>query len=232
MLAKIFPFLFCFYMITLSVNCQQIDYNKIILPEGINVTDFGEKLVQLAWKNHPSNQMVVKDYEIAKVSLTQAKWSWLSQISASGNLNEFTLNPDQNVNTFFPRYNFGVIIPLGIFMSVPTNTKIAEKELEKVDLEIKQQMLLLRNQVLQAYQNYLMYEQIFKLKSELIEDERSSFLTTEESFENGEATLEEYKAALRSYNTELEEHIKAKNSFENAKLELEMFIGVNLEEII
>jgi outer membrane protein TolC len=216
----------------ISAYCQEIDYNKIIIPAETNVSDFSEKLVQLAWNNHPSNQIILKDYEIAKVSLSQAKWTWMDQISASGNLNEFTLNPDQNLNTFFPRYNFGVTIPLGIFLNVPTNTKIAQRELEKVDLEIKQQKLLLRNQVLKAYQNFLMYEQILKLKSELLEDERSTYLTVEAKFENGEISLTDYKDALKDFNAELEEHIKAKNSYENAKLELELYIGLNLEEII
>jgi len=212
--------------------CQQVDYNKIILPQSVNTNDFGEKLVQIAWQNHPSNKLVTKDYEIAKVTLLQTKWSWLEQISASGNLNEFTLNPEQNSNLFFPRYNFGVTIPLGILVSVPTSTKIAQKETEKADLAIKQQKLVLRNLVLKAYHNYLMYEELLKIKSDLVEDEQASFLAVEESFQSGNVSLAEYKEALKAYNAELENQIRAKNDFENAKLEIEMYIGINLEEII
>ena len=212
--------------------CQQTDYNKIITPDNIEADEFGERLVQIAWRNYPSNKLLMKDYEIAQVSITQAKWSWLNQIGASGNLNEFTLNQEEEQNNFFPRYNFAITLPLGIIVDVPTNTKIAKKNLEKADLEIKQQKLVIRNQVLQAYQNLIMFEQILKIKSETAEDEQNTFLSIESSFEKGEATLNEYKEALSSYNSELEEEIKARNNYESAKLNIEFLIGVNLEEVI
>ena len=226
--------LIIFYLVILHTfsYSQQVDYNKIIIPEDITVDDFSERLVQLAWKNHPANKMVIRDREIAQISLTQQKWSWLNQISATGNLNEFTVNPDPGNNILFPRYNFGVSVPLGIFLNTPTNTKIARNELEKADLAIKQQKLILRNQVLKAYQNYLMYEQIYRLKSDLTEDEYANFLTVEEKFQDGSVSLEDYKMASKVYVSEMEAQIMAKNQLENAKLEIELLIGINLEEIL
>lgn len=211
---------------------QQIDYNKIIIPEEILVDDLGERLVQLAWKNNPSNLAVIKDNEIAQVVLVQQKWSWLNQITVAGNLNEFTVNPNPDNNILFPRYNFGVSIPIGIVVSNPTNTKIARRELEKSELAIKQQKLLIRNQVLSAYQDYLMYEQIYRFKSDLTEDVYADFLAVEQKFEDGEVTLEVYKATSKIYISQLEAKVMAKNQLESAKLAIELLIGVNLEEIL
>jgi len=211
---------------------QQVDYNKIIIPSSISVDDFSEKLVQLAWKNHPANQSLLVDKEIAEINLTQARWSWLSQITASGNLNEYTISPDPEVNVFFPRYNFGVLIPLGIFVSIPTEKKIVAENIEKSQLSINEQKLEIRRQVLIAYQNYLMQEQLFKLANDAVEDEYASFLVVEEKFSQGEASLDDYKAASKTYRAELERKIIVNNELEKAILEIEALIGLKLEEIL
>jgi outer membrane protein TolC len=212
---------------------QQVDYNKIILPESAKSDDFGEKLVQLAWKNMPYNAVLQTSKEVAELRVTQAKWSWLDQIRATGNLNEFTINPDANPNgnNFFPRYNFGVAIPLGIFISIPTESKIAMKQLKVSEYQINQQKLTVRKSVLSAYQNYLMYSEILKIKTDLVEDEYANLMAMEEKFQKGEVTLEQYKAVSRTYNLEVEEKIQTNNRLQNAKLELELLIGMRLEDV-
>ncbi|MGJ3234267.1 TolC family protein [Marivirga sp.] len=219
------------FFISMTIYSQNIDYNKVILPEEATTDKMGEKLVQIAWQNHPSNLAVKKDKEIAARNVSLAKWTWLNQVSARGNLNEFTINPDPQINNFFPRYNFGVTIPLGIILETSNNTKIAKLEHQKTDLAIKNQKLTVRNEVLKAYQNYLMAEKILKLKNEITENEYTNYLTEEEKFENGTSTIEEYRTATKAYNKELEAKIIATNNFENAKLELEMLIGIPLEEV-
>src|SRR5690606_29645732 len=43
---------------------QNVDYNKIILPESSQTSEFEEKLVQLAWKNHPDNEALLREVSI------------------------------------------------------------------------------------------------------------------------------------------------------------------------
>lgn len=214
-----------------AVFSQNIDYNKIILPEDAKTENFEEKLVRLAWQNNPQNSIIKKDYEIAEYEKSKATWSWLNQIRITGNLNELSINQNLESNILFPRYNFGVTIPLGIFIDNPKEASIARVEVEKADLSINAQKLLIRNQVLKAYQTYLMNEKIFKLRSDITEDEYANFLSIEEKFENGEVSLKDYKAASKSYNLELENRITAKSRYEISKLDLELLIGVPLEEI-
>ena len=40
-------------VISTPLLAQNVDYNKIILPEGSQGSEFEERLVQLAWRNHP-----------------------------------------------------------------------------------------------------------------------------------------------------------------------------------
>ncbi|MEM9679043.1 MAG: TolC family protein [Bacteroidota bacterium] len=225
--------LFFLLLCTFSSIAQPVDYKKVVLPSNVSTTDFGERLVQIAWQNFPDNNSVKADVEVAQLKLKNTRWSWLNQISATGNLNEITLDQDlvDDNNLFFPRYNFNLSLPLGIFVNASTNSKIAKKELDKADYALKKQMLMIREEVLKAYQDYLMYQDIYKIKNDLAEEEYSNFLTVEQNFQSGEASLSEYKEATKSYNLELENKITAQNRLGKSKLTLEKWIGIRLEDV-
>jgi outer membrane protein TolC len=212
---------------------QQVDYNKIILPSNVRSEDFGEKLVQLAWQNLPSNAVLENNKEIAELRSKLANWSWLNQIAVRGNLNEFSVDPESSPTgvNLFPRYNIGVTIPLGIFVSEPIEARVAKKLSLNSALQINQQKLNVRKLVLVAYQNFLMYEEILKVKNDLLEDEYANMLAVEQKFQRGEITIDQYKSVTRAYNLEVEEKIKANNQLQNSKLELESLIGVKLEDV-
>jgi hypothetical protein len=76
-----------------------------------------------------------------------------------------------------------------------------------------------------------MYEEIVKVKNDLVEDEYTNMLAVEEKFQKREITLEQYRSVSRAYNLEVEEKIKANNQLQNAKLELEALIGMRLEDV-
>jgi outer membrane protein TolC len=233
MVAK--SFLVCVILVAFgfAVRAQQIDYNKIILPESIKTADFEEKLVQLAWQNMPMNSILENNKDIAELRTKLSKWSWLNNISARGNLNEFAVDPDASPTgaNLFPRYNFGVMIPIGLFVSTPMESRVARKQEHNAQHQINLQKLAVRKQVLTAYNNYRMYEEIVKVKNDLVEDEYTNMLAVEEKFQKREISLEQYRAVSRTYNLEVEEKIKANNQLQNAKLELESLIGMRLEDV-
>ena len=228
-----FIFLLFLWLSALCLKAQPVDYKKVILPSNVSTTDFGERLVQIAWQNYPENAQFKSDIESAELNLKNARWNWLNQIRISGNLNEITIDQDlvTENNLFFPRYNIGLTIPLGIFVNSPTNSRIAKKELDKTNLALKKQMLTIREEVLKAYQDYLMFQDIYKIKNDLAEEEYSNFLTVEQSFQSGEASLSDYKEATKGYNLELESKIIAQNRLIKAKLTLEKWIGIKLEDV-
>lgn len=217
---------------------QNIDYDKIILPESITEADFGERLVQLAWQNNPANQELIEKKEAAKYDVDLAKWSWLRTITASGNLNEYTINPEkaqeQNpaFTPFFPRYNFGLTLSLGTIFLTPIETRAAKSNLRIADEVINQQKLALRAEVLTRYQDYLMNQKLFDVQSEVTEDEYAEFLLMEQNFKAGEVTLTNYKKSLNGYNTELIKRITLERDLKVAKIALEQMIGVKIEDII
>ncbi|MGD1890236.1 MAG: TolC family protein [Cyclobacteriaceae bacterium] len=219
------------------VYSQNVDYNKIILPEDASEIGIAERLVQLAWENNPANQALIHQAEIAEYDYDLAKWSWLENFTASGNLNEFTINPEKvqeqnpTFTPFFPRYNFGVTISLGTIFLTPAKSKKANLGHEIALEQINQQKLMLRAMVLTRYQDYLMNQRLFDVQNEVTEDEYSEYLLTEQSFKRGDASLSTFKEATLRYNTELTKRITLERDLNVAKIALEELIGVSLEDV-
>lgn len=224
-------FLFAINSITFG---QSVDYNKIIPPTNLPNLEFSEKLVYLAWRNHPSNQVLIHQKNIAENNKTKASWAWLEIITASYNLNEFTINPTEETKDralFYPRYNFGARLNLAMLTDIPGDIKIAKEGIEIAKATINNQKIALRAQVLRAYQNYLLAKQILEIQTISTEEAFSRYSLNEQRFKNGEITLEEYNEAVKAYNSERKGKLNAESDFNIAKIDLEELIGLKLEEI-
>src|SRR5688572_12211951 len=124
--SKCMKILVLFLVLTTPLLGQNVDYNKIILPEGSQASEFEEKLVQLAWRNHPSNEALRREVNIASYDVRIANASWLENVRITANVNEFTLNKASDPfgrAAFYPRYNIGASITLGTFLVTPYTIK-------------------------------------------------------------------------------------------------------------
>lgn len=210
---------------------QEVDYNKIIYPDTIEPPSFEEKLVQIAWRNTPMNRTFESEVFIAKKALREAQLSWTENLSASFNLNEGNINPGDNVNLFFPRYNFGLSLSLGTFVSTPLKSKQARGGLDIAEDELKQRKLELRAETLRRYQYYLTQIELLNLKTDAADNFWTNHLMVEENYQNGRASLMEYNQSLYAYNKAKEEKILAENDLYQARIALEELIGVPLNSI-
>lgn len=228
--------LFLVACIKLSVG-QNVDYNKIILPGNATNVDIGERLVQLAWKNHPSNRAVENELVAARYNVSKAKGEWLDIIRIQGNINEFNVHPQKDANgnqvpSFFPRYNFGALISLGMLAKIPAEVKRSKALAKIAENNIDEQKLRLRQEVLQSYNNYLKYQQILKIRSKALEDATNAHTLIEQKFRQGDETFDHYTVSSASLDAIRINKITAETDFLNGKLELEQMIGVKLEEVL
>lgn len=218
---------------SLSLQAQSIDYNKIILPDRVQSSDMGEKLVQLAWKNHPANEIFRRDVTIAQYQVGRSAADWLNMITVQGNINEFNIKEqDPNVPVFLPRYNFGLIVPLGIFVKNPNETKQNKQKLAIAQESVNAQKLEVRRVVLKAYNDYLLAEKIFKIQSQQFSDTESNLKLIEQRFKRGETNFEVYTSSQAELNRASIAMLQADRDFKNAKLDLEQLIGVKLEDVM
>lgn len=221
-------------MISAPLFAQNVDYNKVILPESSQSSEFEERLVQLAWRNHPSNEVLRRQVNMAGYDVKQSNTAWLDNIHVSGNLNEFTLNKASDPwgrAAFFPKYNIGATISLGTFFNTPYNIKKNREALIISQANLNAQKLAVRNEVLKLYNEYLMLERVYKLQSQTLLDNETAHKLAEQRFKRGEVDFETYSASLASYNDVMIGQLQAERDYKNAKLDLEQWIGMRLEDV-
>lgn len=221
-------------LISSPLLAQNVDYNKVIFPESSQPSEFEERLVQLAWRNHPGNEAVRREVDIAAYNVKQSNTAWLDNVRITGNLNEFTLNKAADPYgraAFFPKYNIGASITLGTFFNVPYDIKRNKEALIIAQSNVNAQKLAVRNAVLKLYNEYVMREKIYKLQSQALLDNETSHKLAEQRFKRGEITFETYSVSLASYNEGVSAHLQAERDFKNTKLDLEQWIGMRLEDV-
>src|SRR5690606_36649286 len=149
---------------------QNVDYNKIILPDHVQSPDFAEKLVQLSWRNNPLNEVLRREVTASEYEVKKAAGSWLDIISLTGNLNEFNLNPSADDNdraNFYPKYNVGARISLGMFVNIPYQTKIDRQRVAIAESQLDARKLEIRNVVMKTYNDYVLKEKIYKIQAQV-----------------------------------------------------------------
>ncbi len=226
-------FIFLLFLSTFAI-AQNVDYTKIVLPDGTSTDDFAEKLVQLAWKNNPANEIVKRNVSIAQLDVKKSGVQWLDIFSAQGNLNEFNLNSEADVNdrsTFYPRYNFGARVTFGMFFTIPYDVKQNKERVLISQAEVNSQKLAVRVAVLKAYNTYMIRERIYQLSTQATLDSENSYRLLEQRFKNGESSFESYNNSLINFNRASILRLEAEQDYLNAKVELEALIGVKLEDV-
>ncbi|MEX1238456.1 MAG: TolC family protein [Cyclobacteriaceae bacterium] len=213
---------------------QNVDYNKIILPESSQSSDFEERLVQLAWRNYPGNEALRREVNIAAYEVKESTASWLENIRITGNLNEFTINKANDPlgrAAFFPKYNISASVSLGTFLNTPYAIKKSREALVITQANINTQKLAIRNTVLKLYNEYLMRERVYKLQAQALLDTETSHKLAEQRFRRGEISFETYSISLATYNEIMIAQLESERDYKNAKLDLEQWIGMRLEDV-
>lgn len=225
--------LFCCILFSKISFSQNVDYNSIILPDGIEDIGFEEKLVRLAWQNYPANEVAQHEVLKAKNNIGIAASSWMNLVSLTGNLNEFNIDPSAapTTNNFYPRYNIGLRIPLGIFIETPKKVKIAKEDLKISELNLNQLKLAVRAEVLKRYQNYLSAKELLKIDTEAENDAYNSYLLIEQQFKNSEVNVSQFMQTSKLYSDQRAKKVISESNYETSIVELEELIGVKLQDV-
>lgn len=225
--------LLAFTMSSVFVSAQSVDYNKVIVTEQISAISFEERLVQLAWRNHPSNKVVVQRVEQAQTLRSKARWSWLDNIYVEGNYNEFTGKDevDDIARAFYPRYNVGVRLPLSTFVQTPLSAQAANDQVMITEFEVNSKKLEVREQVMMGVERMKERFKIVKLRERIQEDYFLMFQSTEKKFKAGEITLEAYRQTSQAYYQKEEEIIQARSALNQQRIAIEAMIGVEMKDV-
>ncbi|NSL86699.1 TolC family protein [Chitinophaga solisilvae] len=197
------------------------------------VARFKQRLVELALQN-PGIQHYDVQQEVNKYEKRIAAARWANLFSASGNLNEITLRGNSQGSVYYPRYNFGVFVPLGSFITIPSEVRRVKAQSKLIDTEKKSKAMELKARVLHQYEDYAALKQLLEIHLPVLEDALNHFSQIEEKFKAGDASvpMDIYKEAYRSYNNELVRKITLERDLRQSKIDLEGLVGVTLEEVL
>ncbi|HPG10495.1 MAG TPA: TolC family protein [Chitinophagaceae bacterium] len=191
-----------------------------------------ERLVGMALNNPRigtlENVAIQYEYEYKR-----GKTAWLNNLQVAGNLNELSLKQGSSSNplqqsTQFPRYNIGVIVPMGLFINNGKQNKANYYRYQSLleSLEVEKQKI--RREVILKYEDYNLQKQLLALQQVAIQDAKILLKKHEEDFENGKITLEQYTTTGRTYNTEQVKEVNILSDIRVIEAELEELIGMKI----
>lgn len=191
-----------------------------------------EKLVALALDG-PTYRGTDHQNKINEYQLKSAKNSWLNLLTVSTNYNDQSFKGENLGNTsyVYPKYFFGVTIPLGTLFS-RTGVKSAKEQVEISKDNQEQLARNIRADIISKYRQYKNYSTLIALQSQAVDDEETAFLLAKEKFRNGDITIEVHNAAQKLYNDELAKKIGLQLQQDLLKIEIERIIGTTLENAL
>ncbi len=226
----IYKFIFSAVLIFISfiINAQKTSSSSLSKTDTSSVIE--EKLVALALQN-PEVKNLEHQSKINEYTLRNAQNQWLNLLTFSINYNDQTFAKNPTTSYIYPKYYFGLTIPLGTVLS-KTQAKSAR---ESIEIGKNNQELLrrtIREDVLTRYREYRAITELINIQNELVNDVQAELVQTEEKFRKGTATIEAYNTAQKGTNHELAALINLKLQHDIKKLEIEKIIGVKLETVL
>lgn len=219
-----------------AVHAQQRLDTAVLLKlpvDPANVTRFKQKLVELALRS-PDVRKYALQKQMVKYETTIAGAKWANHFSASGNLNEFTIENKGSANTFFPRYNFGVTLPIGNLIAIPAEVKRTRANAKLIDVQKESEVLQIKARVLRYYEEYAANKRLLELHQPILEDALVYFNQIEDKFKTGdkETNITTYKEAYKFYNDAMTQRVVLERNLRQSKVDLEGIVGMTLEEVM
>jgi outer membrane protein TolC len=195
--------------------------------------DIRERLVQLALQN-PTFEIADRTVAVTQYQLRYAKSSWLSAISAQGNLNEFSINKSAAGSNpiYYPKYNFGLSIPLDIFSRVTNNVRVARENYMIAIAQKNDKYRQIRVDVLTKYEDYVLAKENLQFQIQIAGDEYATYKRAAQDFSDGIIKLEDLNTANKAWVTEQVKRLAMQRDFNVSKLLVEQMIGVKLDDVL
>ncbi len=216
-----------FNIVVLYLKAQNVNYSEVIDSAS---RDTAERLVVIAWRNNPDNLQIERTTEALKYDERGISKQWLNTVVGTANFNRNSLSTNNSNNFYYPIFNLGINVPLGIFWTQPAQSKAAHQRWKSSVEKVNSQKMDIRNKVLDAYQNYYLNRELLKYHNKSIENDYVDYLSKQNKFKNGEIPLEVYSAAESKYYGDLTTKLNLLHNFNISQYDLERLIGVRLEQ--
>jgi len=200
----------------------------------IKDTGVEEKLVTLALQN-VAYDILNRQVIIAQYKVRQTKNSWFDLLTLNAQFNDQSFQHAStvgNVAYVYPKYFYGITIPVGTILSKGIQVRAAKEEVKIAEDQQIDAALKLRTDVLSKYKSWRAANSLVLMERQVADDIHAAFLQTEKRFNDGSVTIEAYSEASRNYSMEMTRLLNAQLDADVKKLQIEEVIGVRLESVI
>jgi outer membrane protein TolC len=223
-----------FWIFMLSIKAfSQSNLDAIATPSFMMNDKVGHELSKLA-AAHYRIKIADDNVKFTQQEIDKVKLSWMNNFNASFNLNEFSLQNSlfQQQNSFFPRYNFSLSLPLGFVATKKKEIQMAktnnQRSIDIREFEIQQ----LKEAVIQEYQNYVSNTYLLEIHQLTLQDEKMILDKATQSFESNQIDIEAYTNYTRRYNEMLTKKVTLLRDLNSSRYRLEAYLGMDLESAL
>jgi len=160
---------------------------------------------------------------LISIPITQQELEGLDQLRGIEDLSGFSGLSN------FPRYNLGVTVNLGRWMTLKKEINQSREKLKIEEAELDQQKLELRAEVIRRYQAYLQAIEIYKIRVQSEEDMLQTYQLVQNRFKEGTADFEDFNRASSAYQGSRESTLGSQGEITQARIDVEELIGIPLE---
>lgn len=190
-----------------------------------------QRLVQLAL-NGPEMKEMDHQGKVYEYQLKNAKNQWMNLLTFSLNYNDQSLKqPVTTAAYVYPKYFFGLNIPLGTLLS-RTQVKAAHEAIEIGKLNTEELKRKITADVLTKYRQYKAQSDLIALATGSMNDIEAALVEAKEKFRKNEITFEAYNLVQQTRTGEQAKIINLKLQQEVIELDIERMIGTNLETVL
>jgi outer membrane protein TolC len=222
-----------FYLVTamvtlaLASGAQSFSGSRVSsLPDSV----IEARLVELALKS-PEVEKTIHQNNIYGLELKSAKSSWMNFLSFSINYNDQSFAKNNPSAYVYPKYYFGLTIPLGTIIS-GHQTKIAKESVAIGALTQEEVKRQLKADVIGKYKQYKAQAAVIGIEIGYMNDLEAALKGAEEKFRNNSIPFEAYNLASKNRNDQQARIINLRLDQDLTKLEIERLIGTNLENVL
>jgi outer membrane protein TolC len=216
-----------------AVQAPGIDAARFLIEQPDTANE--NRLVSLALGG-PEYDASTHQTKINELELKRTKQTWLNLLTLSSTYNDQSFKSTSTApgqpTYVYPKYFFGITIPLGVIVSQGTQVKEARQTLAFGKDQQEQLSRRIRADVLTKYAQYKYYASQLELQAELINDVLANTSQAEDNFRKGTITVETYIATQKAANDEIARNMNLKLQQDLIRIELERIIGLPLNEVI
>lgn len=188
------------------------------------------ELVRIALRN-PAFAIDDANVRIAELNRKRAGASWLNSISLGGNVNEFVIQNSPNA-TFYPKYNAGIVLPLGIFSTVKNEKRVADQNILIAKATKQQREMQIKAETLTRYEEFKEKSELVTLQGISLANNFDDYKLAQKNFEEGTITIEALNKVYQNYMNERNRLVTFKKELSVAIISLEEILGIPLDKAV